>query len=358
MKINNFYQLICLLLLTLSTELRARPLVDPNGGYPKKDLVSDKVVLKVVQTNAESIQVADRDSALKRNIDNMILFGKKACTTGKKPNILLFHEFPLTGWFSGNRSEKLKNSIFIPGKETDEIAKLAKFCDSYIVFGAYVQDSNWPGHVLSINTVINRNGKIVKKFWKPKNIKRFYDTFEINTTTVENVRDRFRSKYGIEDEFPVLKTEFGNIAVSTVQLDPFVFAAFAMKGVEIMLRTATLFFRADVIATAQTNNFFSAMANIPYNSPYGGKSIIVSPDGDVLAEHPDNNTEGIITAELDMASFRKNRKIPQYSTELTKPVFDQYQQEIPLNHLDLPQNQLPQNGGAMKKLLDSLSRWQ
>ena len=109
MKINNFYQLICLLLLTLSTELRARPLVDPNGGYPKKDLVSDKVVLKVVQTNAESIQVADRDSALKRNIDNMILFGKKACTTGKKPNILLFHEFPLTGWFSGNRSEKLKN---------------------------------------------------------------------------------------------------------------------------------------------------------------------------------------------------------------------------------------------------------
>ena len=221
-----------------------------------------------------------------------------------------------------------------------------------------MQDSNWPGHVLSINTVINRNGKIVKKFWKPKNIKRFYDTFEINTTTVENVRDRFRSKYGIEDEFPVLKTEFGNIAVSTVQLDPFVFAAFAMKGVEIMLRTATLFFRADVIATAQTNNFFSRDGDIPYNSPYGGKSIIVSPDGDVLAEHPDNNTEGIITAEFDMASFRKNRKIPQYSTELTKPVFDQYQQEIPLNHLDLPQNQLPQNGGAMKKLLDSLSRWQ
>ena len=35
-------------------------------------------------------------------------------------------------------------------------------------------------------------------------------------------------------EFPVLQTEYGNIAVSTVQLDPFVYAAFAMRGVEIM----------------------------------------------------------------------------------------------------------------------------
>ena len=355
------YKIVCkllsMLLFTLSTKLGAQTLVYPNGDYTKKDLISDKVILKVVQTNAESIQVEDRDAALKRNINNMILFGKKACTTGKKPNILLFHEFPLTGWFRGDRSEKIKNSIFIPGKETDEIAKLAKFCDSYVVFGAYVKDNDWPGHVLSINTVINRSGKIIKKFWKPKNIKRFYSTFEINTTTVENVRDRFRSKYGIEDEFPVLRTEFGNIAVSTVQLDPLVFAAFAMKGVEIMLRTATLFFRSDVIATAQANNFFSAMANIPYDSKYGGKSIIVSPSGEVLAEHPDNNTEGIITAEFDMASFRKNRKIPQYSTELTRPVFNQYQQEIPLNHLDLPPEQLPRNGGAMKKLLDSLSRW-
>ena len=110
------------------------------------------------------------------------------------------------------------------------------------------------------------------------------------TTCIEAVRDKYREKYGIDEEFPVLKTEFGNIAVSTVQGDPFIFAAFAMKGVEIMLRTATLFDESDVRAMSWSNNFYSAMANItlPLGGPYsdsGGKSIITAPNGDLLAKN-------------------------------------------------------------------------
>ena len=43
--------------------------------------------------------------------------------------------------------------------------------------------------------------------------------------------------------------------------------------------------------------------------------------------------------------------------EVVAPVFDQYQQESPLNHLDLPPEQLPQTRADMKTLLDNRSRW-
>ena len=47
-----------------------------------------------------------------------------------------------------------------------------------------------------------------------------------------------------------------------------------MKGVEIMLRTATLFDESDVRAMSWSNNFYSAMANItlPLGGPYRGAS--------------------------------------------------------------------------------------
>ena len=208
---------------------------------------------------------------------------------------------------------------------------------------------------------MRRDGEVAKTFWKPRSVKRLYDTREIPTTTVENVRDRFRAMYGIEEEFPVLQTEFGNIAVSTVQFDPFIFAAFAMRGAEIMLRTATAYSETEVIATANMHRFYSAMANIPFPpgqsyTKYGGRSVIVSPRGVVLAQEQSHSEEGIISAEIPIAKFRENRRIPDYALEVVKPVFDQYQSEIPLNHLDLPREQLPQTGQEMKALFDRISR--
>ena len=270
---------------------------------------------------------------------------------------MLFHEFPLTGYFYGKRKQKQHVAIEIPGPETAALGELAKRCDAYLVFGSYAKDSEWPGHILSINTVIGRDGKIVKRVWKPKNIKRFYETFEISTTTVESVQDKFRERYGVDDELPVIRTEFGNIAVTTVQLDPMVFAALTMKGAEIILRTSTLFFRPDVIYTAMVNNVYTAMANIPNKSPYGGHSLVVNPNGKAIAEVNSNDQEGIATAKIPIKDFRAKRRLPQYSLEFTGSVFRQYINEIPPNHLDLPEDALPQDGKGMKVLIDGKSRW-
>ena len=42
---------------------------------------------------------------------------------------------------------------------------------------------------------------------------------------------------------------------------------------------------------------------------------------------------------------------------MVQEIFDQYQQEIPINHLDIPTDDLPQTGEEMKDLFDEISRY-
>ena len=336
-------------------------LVQPDGSYPVMPLAKDTVVLKVLQTTVNSLQdFPTVEEGLEFNLKHMEDMADKACTTGMKPDFLLYHEFPLTGYSSGGRSEKLKYTVQIPGPETERLGKIARDCDTYLIFGSYATDPEWPGHILSLNAVINREGEVAKVFWKSRNIKRIYPDREITTTTIEAVRDKYRAKYGIEEEFPILQTEYGNIAVSTVQRDPFIYAAFAMRGTEIMLRTATLFAEEDVTDMARTNNFYSAMANfaLPLNPKYkAGESIIVGPDADILAKSKFLDQDDIIEAEIPIASFRLGRKIPNYALDMVMPVLEQYQQEFPINHLDMPQKDLPETGKEMKEMMESISRF-
>ena len=338
-------------------------LVDAGGGYETKPLEKDVVVVKVVQNLVRNMEdFADPQAGLAENLRRMEYWIETACSQGGKPDFILFNEFPLTGYSRAPREEKLDYTIRIPGPETDRLGELARSCDSYIIFGSYARDDEWPGHILSINTVIDRQGEIAAGFWKTRNIKRFgADGGDIPTTTVESVHDRYLDRYGEEQLIPVLRTEFGNIAVSTVQLDPFVYAAFAMRGVEIMFRTATLFSETDVKAIARYNNMYSAMCNIvfPDDSPaaaQGGDSLIVGPNGEVLAQALGNN-EAVIEAGIPIAAFRAGRGIHRYPLEMLQPVFAQYRGEIPLNHLDLPPGQLPRTRADMAALLDRVSRW-
>jgi len=336
-------------------------LVRPDGSYPVHPLAKDEVVVKVIQSTTNSLsEFASVEAGLDHNLSHMEALARQACSTGSKPDFLLYHEFPLTGYSPGGRTENLKYTVQIPGPETDRLGDIAKSCDTYLIFGSYATDPDWPGHILSLNAVIGRDGQVAKVFWKSRNIKRIYPDIEITTTTIEAVRDKYRAMYGPEEEFPVLQTEYGNIAVSTVQADPFIFAAFAMRGTEIMVRTATLFSEDDVTAMARINNFYSTMTNIAMPESTGfkaGESIIVGPKGQILSKDPSVDQDGIIEATIPIASFRRNRKIPNYAYEMVKPVLDQYVQEFPLNHLDMPREALPETGQDMKAMMESISRY-
>ena len=292
---NTPLQFLALAVALSTAGAHATTLVEKDGSYAQVPLEKDKVVIKVVQNLTRNLQdFPTIEQGLAHNLQQMTDLTERACREGKKPDFILFNEFPLTGYSDGKREEKLKFTIQIPGAETEALGKLAKQCDTYIIFGSYARDAAWPGHILSLNTVIGRDGKVAEKFWKTRNVKNYQPDMEIPTTTIENVYDKYVAMYGEEALFPVLRTEYGNIAVSTVQRDTMVFAAYAMRGVEIMFRTSTLFSKLDVMATASFNNYYSAMSNItfPADSPWakmGGGSIIVNPRGEILAEDPSND---------------------------------------------------------------------
>ena len=90
----------------------------------------------------------------------MMEMGTSACEGDEKPDIILYHEFPLTGYISGERDEKLTKTIGVPGRETERLADLASHACLCGV-GAYAHHPDWPKHILSLTTVINRQGEVV-----------------------------------------------------------------------------------------------------------------------------------------------------------------------------------------------------
>mmetsp|Transcript_4717 Transcript_4717/g.13083 ORF Transcript_4717/g.13083 Transcript_4717/m.13083 type:complete len:417 (-) Transcript_4717:134-1384(-) len=345
--------------LPAATQQEVTTLVDSRGRYTHAPLEKDSVTLAVVQSRAKLVMPGnDPRATISRNLEHVCALVGSACEEqGTSPDIILLHEFPLTGYLPGDREAKQAACIELPGPESEALGELAREHDAYLVFGAYAKDSSFPGHVLNLTTVLGRDGEVAKTVWKPRNIKRFYPGMEIPGTTVESLYNKFVEKYGMDDIFPVLRTEFGNLAASNVQMDPFVMAAFSMKGAEILLRTSTLFSPSDVAATALTNNVYSAMSNIATDHSHGGRSMVVDPAGNVMGQLGEGDTEGVLFADIPIAEFREGRRLPHHSLGLTGHVFREYVEEIPLNHMDLEPDSLPKDEKEMKAHLDQQSRW-
>ncbi len=141
-----------------------------------------------------SFEAKDTKIALKRNLDHMLESIDRSFYYGANPDLLQFHELPLQGWRRWNRKEVNQLSIELPGPESEAIAKKCREYNTWIVFGAYVRDPDWPGHVLSISTIMNNKGEIVAKHWKERNIKGVFPGFELFTTTVYDVLERQRCR--------------------------------------------------------------------------------------------------------------------------------------------------------------------
>ena len=121
----NCFWLFSLTVLVYSISIDAN-LVKPDGSYETVPLEKETVTLAVIQTGINSLQDFDDPKVgLKQNLDHMIDMGEQACAQNPKPDFLLFHEFPLTGYSSGSRTEKLKYTIQVPGPETVELGKLS-----------------------------------------------------------------------------------------------------------------------------------------------------------------------------------------------------------------------------------------
>lgn len=335
----------------------------PDGTYDTVPLRKPTIELGVVQSRVRGVDADNPQPGLKQNLAHMLELVDASFHFGGKPDLLFFHEFPLTGWNTWTRAEILRFAPEIPGEESEAIGAKAKKYGCHIVFGSYAQDRDWPNHVLSLTTVVGPDGQVVDRHWKARNIKGVFHGIELFTTTIYDVLDRYVEMYGPDAVIPVSRTDIGNIATSSIQLEPELFRAFAMKGTEIMLRTATGGFnRVDVQACAMYNRFYSAIVNnsvSPGNPGFfaaagsTGGSTIFGPRGDVLAE-AGTQSETIVRARIPIADFRNEHRQPFVHMDLYRPVFDAYRNAYGPNLFD---SYLPADLYDAKRYLGDKSRW-
>jgi predicted amidohydrolase len=339
-------------------------LMQGDGGYAKVELAKPAMTLGVVQSRIRALNMERWQKELKANLAHMIdlIDGAFYYTAGGRPDLLFFHEFPLTGWKKWTRAEILEFAIEVPGEETEVIARKAKEYGCYIVFGSYVKDRDWPNHVLSITTIIGPDGNIVDKHWKARNIKGVFPEFELFTTTVYDVLDAYIERYGLDAVVPVTRTPLGNICTSSIQREPELFRAMAFKGAELILRTASGGFTpADIQATSMYNQVYTAICNnaaSPGNKPFfedsgGGGSAVYGPDGKILSE-ADGKLEQLISARIDMAALRLRKAQPIVHMEMYLPIFNAYRNKYGPN---LFQDYQPSSLEDAKVYLSNKARW-
>lgn len=217
-----------------------------DGRYDTVPLTQETVRLHVMQTRVQPVDASSAKSAeagRKANVEHMLKLLQNAQEWTPPGDIVFFHEFPITGFkFDWSRNDIDRIAIDLPGPESATISVAAKKYGCYVVFGSYARDPDWPGHVLSITTVMGPDGSIVDKHWKARNIMGLFrigrQPIELMTTTIYNVLDRYIEMYGADAVIPVTRTPYGNICTSSVQREPELFRAMTMKGAEILLRTA------------------------------------------------------------------------------------------------------------------------
>lgn len=335
--------------------------LNQDGTYETVPLTKQSLSLGVVQSRVRSFEIANRQ-VLKDNLKHFIDLIDKAFYYGSRPDILFFHEFPITGWRKWTRKEILTFALELPGAETEEISKKAREYGCYIVFGTYAKDKDWAGHVLSITTIIDPKGEIVGKHWKARNIKGVFPGFELFTTTIYDVLDRYIEMYGADEVIPVTRTPYGNIATSSTQNEPEIIRAMAMKGAEIILRTASGGFNPlDIQASAMYNQVYVALSNNAYSPENpgffddagSGGTVIYDPSGKAMAT-ADTKFETMISARIPIAAFRETHRQPIIHSELYTPVYNQYRSSYPPNLFTAYQ---PESLEDSKKYLAGKSRW-
>ena len=338
--------------------------VPKDGNYDKVELIKPVIRMSIVQSRIRGVDVSRLTKTRQQNLAHMLELIDAANNWGGPKDLLCFHEFPITGYSNKwDRQDLLKVAIEIPGEETEAIGKKAKEYGSYIVFGSYAKDTAWPNHLLSITTIIGPNGKVIDKHWKARNIKGVFGPgFELFTTTIYDVLDRYVEMYGWDAVVPVTRTPIGNIATSSVQREPELFRALAMKGAEIILRTATGGFNpVDIQATSLYNGVYTAIVNnaVSPNNPGflsdsgSGGSAIYGPRGELIKE-ANSAHETLVTATIPIADFRQRHYPPSVHIDLYRPVWDKYINRYPPN---LFASYQPENSSDAARYLGDKSVW-
>ncbi len=316
----------------------APTMVRHDGTYDSIPLRREAITASVVQTRVQGVDGANPEPGLRRNLDYFLECIDIAQGYGPRSDLLLFHEFPITGFGEWTREQHHRLALEVPGPEVAEVAAKARQHDCYIVFGTYAKDPvDWPGHILHLMVMARPDGSL-RAHWKQRNVRGLFPGSEQYTSVIYDVYDRFVEMYGIDAVIPVERTDIGNIAMSAVQFEPELFRCMAMKGAEIICRVATGGFEFDDMRlTSYHNSVYTLICNNSVTTgtrnpgffeeaSFGGsgRSAIFAPRGIELCKAGPFETKEM--ARIPIAEFRSRHRLPDVHMQLYRPVFDQYRE--------------------------------
>lgn len=337
--------------------------VPPDGKYATVPL--RKEVLRV--TAVQSIIRAPRDMQnpapeLEANVDHMLELIDYANGFPGPQDLVCFHEQPIMGWNPWTREEALRVAIEVPGPETEALGKKARQYGCYITFGTYSRDRNWPGHLLLTGVLIGPDGEVVANHWKTNNSRGFLPNWDIFTTSIYDVLDRYREMYGEDAVLPIARTDIGNISCSITPGQPDVMRAQAMKGLEISLRSSSGGYSLeDAQMTSRYNRLWTVVCNQSISPQHpgfpeysgSGDTAIFSPDGRIAARARSFNEE-FVTTSIPIAQFRATRTVPDVPMEMLMPVYSKY---VPRNGPNLQATYLPTDSADASRHVIKNRNW-
>lgn len=308
---------------------KGMPEIRGDGTYPTVPLRSDTVTVGLLQTRVTPVEAKNGARDVRANVEHMCFAIDAAQYYGIKKDLLVFHEFPITGWAKWTRKEIMSFAPEIPGPEIAPILDKAREHNCYVSFGTYARDADWPGHVISMSVIVSPEGKVISRQWKHRNIHGAFAEFELFTSTVYDVLDRYVEMYGWDAVIPVARTDIGNLCISPCQWEPELYRAMAVKGGEFLIRTATGGATPDMQIYCRVNNVYGALVNnaiSPTNRYFleatgGGGSAIYDPHGKVIAS-ASQPVEDCIEARIPMAEYRKRHRTPDVYKALYTHVLD------------------------------------
>ena len=350
----------------MTAEQESQPMVREDGTYATAELAKDSINASVVQTRVHGVNGDNPGPDIQRNLDYMLECIDAAQGYGPRSDLLVFHEFPITGFSLWTRQQHHALAIDVPGPETGAIGAKCKQHGCYVVFGTYARDPDWPDHILHLMILLGPDGEIAAKHWKQRNVRGLFPGSEQYTTSIYDVYDRFVERYGVDAVIPVARTGIGNIGMSAVQFEPELFRCMAVKGAEIICRVATGGFEYDDMRlTSYHNSLYTLICNNSVNthgrnpgffeeSSYGGpgRSAIFGPRGVEIATAGPFETQRM--ASIPIKEFRAKHRIPDLHMTLYRPVLDQYRERYDPNGYS---EHLPESNLEAFKYFQQRTRW-
>ena len=328
------------------------------GKYETVPLKQDFINVAAIQSRLLSIDTRDKARTLKRNMDRALRLIDLAQNSpeewggerrwGSKVDLICMHEFPIQGFQPWTRKELTQIAFELPGPEVATIGERAKRYGCYIAFGCYAKLKDWPDHVINMSVLVGPDGDIVDMQWKARNILGLFGDQALIGTTVYDVLDRYVEMYGWDRTLPVARTDIGNISMTAVGNEAFLYQTLVLKGAEILILYTCLGLKGaeilvlsvtggsnaeSAINTARANRLYTVGVgnavspdNIGFPEASGtedGGTVIVDPRGSTLAK-TDNHHEDIITARIPIADFRKTRRVQELPKALLLSVLQAY----------------------------------